>query len=364
MVRHCLAVVLLLCCSVPALAGGTRTVTDALDRQVTIPAKVERVICSGSGCLRFLVYLQAQNLVVAVDDIETRSSQVDARPYALANPAFRTLPVFGRFRGDDDPERILALAVQPQVILKVNPEMGMDPVELERKTGIPVVVARCGDLGLKRQEFYAALRTFAQVVNRRDRPEAVIRFFDEHIADLGERVAGLPESARPGVYVGGVAFKGPQGFQSTEPGYPPFLFLSARNVAAQGTVTPGQTIVAKEKILEWNPDVLFLDLSTLQLGEAAGGLHELRTDSAYQTLDAVRQGRVYGLLPYNWYWQNYGSILADAYYAGTVLYPGRFQDVNPAAKADAIYRFLVGKPVFAEMNSSFGGLVFAKVPLR
>ena len=364
MIRRCFVVLLLLLAATPVLAAETRVVTDALGRQVTIPAKVERVICSGSGCLRFLVYLQAQGLAVAVDDIETRSSQVDARPYALAHPEFRSLPVFGRFRGDDDPERILALAVQPQVILKVNPEMGMDPVELERKTGIPVVVARCGDLGLKRQEFYAALRTFAEVVGRKERAEAVIRFFDDHIADLEKRAAGVQESRRPGVYVGGVAFKGPQGFQSTEPGYPPFLFLNARNVAAEGTVTSGQTMVAKEKILAWNPDVLFLDLSTLQLGEGAGGLYELKADPAYQTLDAVKQGRVYGMLPYNWYWQNYGSILADAYYAGTVLYPDRFRDVDPVAKADGIYRFLVGQPVFAEMNRRFGGLVFAKVPVR
>lgn len=360
---------LLLCSAIllgafPALAGDTRVVTDALGRQVAIPAKVERVICSGSGCLRLLTYLQAQNLAVAVDDIEGRRNQFDARPYAIANPGFRDLPVFGQFRGEDNPERILSLAVQPQVILKVNPEMGTNPVDLERKTGIPVVVLRYGDLGKKRAELYAALRLMAQVMGRTERAEAVIAFFDTNIAELGRRVAGLPESERPRVYVGGVAYKGPQGFHSTEPGYPPFLFLNARNVAAEGTVTPGQTVVAKEKIVEWNPDVLFLDLATLQLGEGAGGLHELKTDPAYQTLDAVKRGRVYGLLPYNWYSQNYGSILADAYFVGKVLYPERFKDVDPAAQADAIYAFLVGKPVFGEMDRLFGGQAFKPVPVR
>lgn len=363
MVRHCLAVVLLLFCAVPALAGETRIVTDALGRQVTIPAKVERVICSGSGCLRLLVYLQAQNLAVAVDDIEGKRSQFDARPYALANPGLRDLPVFGRFRGDDDPERILALSPQPQVILKVNPEMGANPEEVERKTGIPVVAMRYGDLGVKRQEFYATLRTFAEVVGRKERAEAVIAFLDRHIADLEKRVAGVAGAARPSVFVGGVAYKGPQGFTSTEPGYPPFLFLSARNVAAAG-LSSGQTSVAKEKILEWNPDVLFLDLATLQMGEAAGGLHELKTDPAYQTLAAVQSGKVYGLLPYNWYSQNFGSILADAYYVGKVLYPERFKDVDPVVQADAIYSFLVGKPVFGEMNRLFSGQAFRQVPLR
>jgi iron complex transport system substrate-binding protein len=363
MVRRCLALVLILLSAVPALAGETRVITDALGRHVTIPAKVERVICSGSGCLRLLVYLQAQSLAVAVDDIEGKRSQFDARPYAIANPGFKNLPVFGRFRGDDNPELILALSPQPQVILKVNPEMGTNPEELERKTGIPVVAMRYGDLGLKRQDFYAALRTFGEVLGRQERAEAVIAFFDAHIADLEKRVAGLPDAAQPGVYVGGVAYKGPQGFTSTEPGYPPFLFLHVRNLAAAG-LSSGQTSVAKEKIVEWNPDVLFLDLATLQMGEGAGGLNELKTDPAYQTLTAVRSGRVYGLLPYNWYSQNFGSILADAYFAGAVLHPERFRDVDPAAQADAIYTFLVGKPVFGEMNRLFNGLAFRQIPLR
>ncbi len=363
MVRRCLVLVLLLLAAVPSLAGETRVITDALGRHVTIPAKVERVICSGSGCLRLLVYLQAQGLAVAVDDIEGKRSQFDARPYAMANPGFKNLPVFGRFRGDDNPELILALSPQPQVILKVNPEMGMHPEDLERKTGIPVVAMRYGDLGQKRQDFYAALRTFAEVLDRQERAEAVIAFFDAHIADLEKRVAGLPEAAQPGVYVGGVAYKGPQGFTSTEPGYPPFLFLHVRNLAAAGLAS-GQTNVAKEKIVEWNPEVLFLDLATLQMGEGAGGLHELKTDPAYQTLAAVRSGKVYGLLPYNWYSQNFGSILADAYFAGAVLQPERFRDVDPVAQADAIYTFLVGKPVFGEMNRLFNGLAFRQVPLR
>lgn len=86
-----------------------RTITDAMARTVTIPDAVERVICSGPGCLRLLSYLQGQQLVVAVDDIEAKRNEFDARPYALANPQFKTMPVFGQFRGQDNPELILTL---------------------------------------------------------------------------------------------------------------------------------------------------------------------------------------------------------------------------------------------------------------
>jgi iron complex transport system substrate-binding protein len=366
---RCAAIVLFLAFLAPGWVSeaGAARVTDALGRTVELPGQVRHVICSGSGCLRLLTYLQAQDMVVGADDMETRESRMDSRPYALANPQFRALPVFGQFRGRDDPERILTLDPQPDVILKTySSSMGHDPQELQDKTGIPVVALSYGDLGALRPAFYKTLRQMGGIVGREQRAEAVIRFFDEAIADLRARTATVPEQERPGVFLGGVAFKGPHGFQSTEPAYPPFQFVNARNLALDTRLADKElrhSDIAKEQIVAWDPDILFLDLSTLQMGEDAGGLHELRTDPAYRTLSAVRQGRVYGVLPYNWYTKNYGSILADAYFIGSVLYPERFSDLDPAAKADEIYTFLVGAPVFQRMNQVFGGLAFQPVPV-
>ncbi len=354
----------------PQYAAG-REITDALGRKVDIPDAVERVICSGSGCLRLLTYLQAQDMAVAVDDIEGRRRQFDARPYAMANPQFKSLPVFGEFRGKDNPELIMTLDPAPQVILKLvgtgKGTVGPDPADLQEKTGIPVVALKYGNLGKMRDDLYGSLRIMADVVGRQQRAEAVLAFFDSQIADLKKRTADIPEEQRPSVYLGGVAYAGPHGFQSTEPTYPPFRFVNARNLADNANPKAGEvtsTDIAKEKIVEWNPDYLFLDLSTLQLGDAAGGLYELKTDPAYQTLAAVKNGKVYGVLPYNWYNQNFESIFADAYFIGKLLYPERFSDIDPAAKADEIYTFMVGKAVFAEMNALFGNLAFRDVPLH
>jgi len=52
--------------------------------------------------------------------------------------------------------------------------------------------------------------------------------------------------------------------------------------------------------------------------------------------------------PYNSYNTNYETVLADAYFIGKTLYPDRFADVDPVEKADEIYTFFVGKPVFAD----------------
>ena len=363
----CLLAVCTLLCTAPIEA---RQVVDAAGRTVIVPDTVRRVICSGSGCLRLLTYLQAQDLAVAVDDIEGKHSRFDARPYGLANPQFRTLPVFGGFRGQDNPELILTLDPAPQVIFKMvgtgRGTSGLDPDELQGRTGIPVVALRVGNLHERRSELSAALRLMGAVLGREARAEAVLTFFDRTMADLQGRTGNIPEKSRPAAYVGGIAYAGPHGFQSTEPGYPPFRLVNVENLAARDgdTATGGVRDISREQLIAWNPDLLFLDLSTLQLGEAAGGLHELRTDPALQTLAAVRSGRVYGLLPYNWYGQNLESIFANAYFLGTLLHPDRFADIDPAARADESFAFMVGKPLFAEMNRRFGGHAFQAVPFR
>ena len=358
---------LVLLLAVPArdlTAQQTQTVTDAAGREVTVPVEVSRVIGSGPGALRLLTYLQAQDLIVAVDDIEVKRNRFDARPYALANPQFKKLPIFGEFRGFDNPELILSLSKQPQVIFKTYAAMGHDPVELQEKTGIPTVVLEYGNLGTHRDRLANSLRVMGRILGRDERAEAVIAFFEATINDLKARTEGISGARKPTCFVGGIAYKGPHGFRSTEPGYPPFMFVNAANMAYDKSLLGNasrQVTVAKEKLLEWDPEVLFLDLSTLQLEGEASGFWEIRHDPVLKTLGAVQKRNVYGVLPYNWYTKNYGSVLANAYFAGKVLYPGRFADVAPAAKADEIYEFLVGQPVFHEMNALFGHMAYRAV---
>lgn len=354
---RCLAlVVLLVVASSPAQA---RLITDGLGRQLEVPERIERLICSGPGCLRLITYLQAEELVVAVDDMETRRSRFEARPYSLAQPQLKKLPVFGQFRGQDNAERIISLEPAPQVIFKTFANiMGTEPEQLQVRTALPVVALNYGNLAGNRSQFYQTLRLLGRLLDRQERAEELVAFFETTIADIQAR-SGQPHPG-PTVYLGGVAFKGPHGLRSTEPAYPPFLFTRAHNVAALGGAATSlkQTEVGREQLVAWDPEYIFVDLATLQMGGKGGGLYQLQHEAAYQALQAAKQGRVYGVLPYNWYSINYGSILANGYYIGSLIHPQAFADVDVRAKADEIYTFLVGSPVLDQLAESFQGLVF------
>ncbi|MBM7409217.1 hypothetical protein [Methanococcus maripaludis] len=81
----------------------------------------------------------------------------------------------------------------------------------------------------------------------------------------------------------------------------------------------------------------------------------------YESLSAFKNGDVYLIYRYKSYMVDYGTVLANTYYIGTVLYPEEFSDIDPEDKADEIYEFLVGEAVYDKMAENFEG--FKKLDL-
>ncbi len=313
------------------------------------------------------MYLQEQDLVVGVDSIEKEDQAIEGRPYTLAyGSQFRDLPLIGEFRGKDDPEKIIG--VDPQLVFKTGSSgtaygtSAEEANKLQDKTGIAVVAFPYGSLrnDAEKAEMYGGLRTMGQVLGKQDRAEEVIAYVDATIADLERRTGDIPESEQKAVYIGGVSSAGAHGIISTEPAYPPFSWVHAKNVAAgMGTA---HADVAKEAIVDWDPEFIFVDAGTIQ-ADNKGAVGELKTDPSLKGLSAVKSGNVYGVLPYNFYNTNYETVLADAYFIGKTLYPDRFADVDPVQKADEIYTFFIGEPVFSDLNAQYENLGFTQIPL-
>jgi len=320
----------------------TVTITDMTGRTVKVPADIQRVVGIEAGALRVLAYLNATNRVVGVEDIERQGG----KPYNYAYPDLADRPVIGPIHGGD-PE--LITAAQPDVILWTYTEAG-EADDLQAQTGIPVVAIDYGDLDDNRATFYQALRLTGSIVKAEQRAEALISYMDATIEDLDKRTRNIPDSDKPSCYVGGVGYRGAHGIASTEPDYAPFQFIHADNVA--GSLQQEHAFVDIEAIIEWNPDVLFIDQAGSQLV-----MQDITNHSVLAGVWAIQQDQVYGVLPYNWYSTNYGTVLADAYYIGSVLYPDAFSDIDLPMKANEIYQTLLGGPVYQDMQMAYGGFI-------
>ncbi|CFX19378.1 ABC transporter periplasmic binding domain [Syntrophomonas zehnderi OL-4] len=332
----------------------TVTVTDMAGRQVVIPTPVNQAVAIGPGSLRLYCYVNGIEKIVGVENFEKNNPT--GRPYALANPDLKNLPVIGTGGPNSSPDAEKLVEVKPGVIFCDSSLDKAAADSLQSKTGIPVIVLSYGSLGTFDNTIFDSLAIIGQVMGEEKRAQEVIDYIKNCQQDLRDRVKDVAEEEKPTVYVGAMGMKGSHGIQSTQAKYPPFVLLRAKNVVDE-TGKTGSVNIDLEKLIQWNPDKIFIDEAGYDLVQQ----DFKKNPVVYKSLTAIKNGEVYGQMPFNFYTSNIDTALADTYYIGKILYPKHFKDVDPVKKADEIYTYLVGKPIYAEMARDFGG--FGKLTL-
>jgi iron complex transport system substrate-binding protein len=339
-------------------------ITDAGGRQMDVPQNSKRVLAIGPGSLRMICYLEGTDRIVGVEAFE--KSQPTGRPYILAHPELIKLPLVGQGGPagiNREPDLEAVLRVSPEVIFVVS----MEPAKaeaLQKKLGIPVVILSYGSAGAGTFDeiAYESLRMAARILGKEKRAEEVIGFIEKARRELLGKTGKMKEDRKPRVYAGGISLRGMQGLDSSDVDYPPLAWVNAKNLAREAA-QKGHIFIDKEKLLSWNPDLIFVD---------AWGLNLITQDyqrkpDFYRNLKAVREKRIHILYPFNMYSTNIDTVVADAYAVGKVLYPDLFADLDIAEKARMVYSFLLGRPVYSELKKQFGELgrvVDISIPLQ
>ncbi|GHT86759.1 iron ABC transporter substrate-binding protein [Spirochaetia bacterium] len=329
-------------------------VTDVWGREVEIPRTVETIICLGSGAPRIAAYLNVVDMMAGVEEQDAAGMTV-LRDYSpVYQNEIKGLPIVGAGGGSGNnngfPEQIITLS--PDIILAAFSREAAD--ELQTQTGIPVVSVRYISNGLANDTFYAAMRVFAEAVGAQERCEAVLSFIDACKEDLNSRTYNIPDSEKLKVYTGAVTFNGRHGFAGTYSNFGPFTVINALNVADE-LDKEGYYETDLEKVIVWDPDVIFLDPGNMNLVN-----DEYATNPGFfRSLRAVQEGRIYTMPSFNNMGMNISYALINAYYAGIVLYPQQFADLDIAKKASEILTLFLGRDIYDVMAK--GGLYYGTI---
>ena len=322
-------------------AKQTRTITDFKNRIVEVPSQVKTIVCVGVGALRYTCYMDAEDLVIGVEDCEKEA--VISRLYNFVNiEKFQDLPIIGT-NGNPYPEEIIKLA--PDVIV-MSKSASVEADDLQNKTGTPVVVVPGSDTTLD-NDCFETIRILGELYGKQTRATELTAYLKGIQKDLADRTKDIPQDSKPSVYVGGVSFKGHHGFEGTEAGYGPFALIGAKNLAD----TTGQTgafNIDLEQVLSWDPDVIFIDFN---------GMNLIKEDYAknpgyYNALSAVKSGKVYSQISFRSSASNLETALADAYYAACVIYPEQFKDIDPVVKTGEIFEKLLGTNPYDKLQEA------------
>lgn len=314
-----------------------KLIVDALNRKVWVPKNPKNIAGVNSGTLRMLTYV-ATEMVSAVE----QSEGMGIVPYNLINPELADKKKIGPRHGGD-----------AELIIKANLDIlfssyttTKDVDALQKKIGIPVVCIANAELAAEKDKWFSSISLIGEVLNKEKEANLLIEYVDSNIKELDKRTKQFKgNDGQPRVYIGGVSARGSHGITSTRPFYPPFEFVNIDNVAsalAEGkSLIKHTAFIDKEKLLMWNPDIIYVDGGGLELSKK-----DLSPEQPlYKNLKAVQNDKMYLLYPHNYYNANYEMVLVNAWYVAKTLYPEEFKDINFDKKLEEILKAFYRKEV-------------------
>ncbi|WP_412066624.1 ABC transporter substrate-binding protein [Rhizobium sp. SYY.PMSO] len=320
-----------------APAWADRVVTDQIGRQVHIPDTVNRVVILQHQTLNIAVQLDAMDKVVGV--LDEWKKQLGANYVRLA-PQLPKLPTPGGLTKVNIEE---LLKLKPDVVFVTN-YAPADMVKQIEDAGLSVVAISLLDVppaeavklnpSVKDEPaaidsgFATGVRLIADVLGRKEKGEEMIAATKKTRKLVADRLADIPEDKRVPVYMANPDL--------TTYGRGKYTGLmmeraGARNVANS---VSGFKQVTMEDVLTWNPAVIFVQERYPTL------VDEIKKADSWQTIDAVKNGRVYLMPEYAKAW---GYPMPEAMALGELwmakqLYPDRFKDIDMQKEADAYYK--------------------------
>jgi len=335
-----LAVVLLVLCAV--FSAQAKTVTDVQGRRVDVPDRVERLIALGSS-MSFVTYMKAQHLAVGVEDIDKRANF--PKPYIYANMELvKNLPVVGRGGPTQSYNIESIISLRPDVVF-INSDDRTIADMLQRKTRIPVVAVGYGRGSFDLKTYMQSITLTGEVLNRQKRAAELNAYIKNIISRLN-----IDVQHKTSAYIGGIAFKGFQGIDSTAGDFLPFNIAKVSNLAAKAG-KKSQMFVNKEFVVSLSPQLVFLD------GEGLTIMRKQLADAPqlFGKLPAFKNGRVYLLLPNTAYYINPEVMLANSFMVAKAAYPQRYASLDPVAEADRVFETFVGAALYRQFEKDTGG---------
>ena len=348
-----------------------KTVTDLLGREVTVPEKINRVVCIGAGSLRLYTYVGDLSKLVGVEDIDGDGKDFNGvlsiRPYKMVNKdLFKSLPSCGKGGPQGSPEAEKILNLNPDIVfsLYTSDKAAMD--DLQQKIGKPVVVLSYGKTEAFDANVKKSIALLGDILNRKERANELLSFISDtetYLSSIGE---GIDKDEKKTVYLGCQSNYGTHGIESSSANYSIFDVSKIRNVLDENGYKGYQKSLDLEKLVKMNPQRIVLD---------AGGLYILKTQlqdkdksEILNSLSAFQNGEIYLQMPYNAYYTNLETAYADAYFDAWVQY----HDIAPeklnfdyVEKAREIYTLFLGKDCYNDvadlMHGGFQKLDISKI---
>lgn len=335
-------------------AEASAPLTDARGRPVTIAGPVNRIAIDDSRYLVALglIHPDPVSLLAAWPQDINRLGDDTYKQFLTKSPRLAELPKISSSAGNFDVESLLAAA--PDVAL-LSLESGITDAQIQQLegAGIPVVIV---DFFVKPfDNLEHSLQILGKLTGREEQAQAFIAFRAERMKRIADRVAGLPATDRPTVFL--EAHAGMNADCCNAPGRGNIgdylTFVGGHNIGAD-VISQSFGKLNLEYVISRDPDVYIATggphlakAGGLVLGagysadQARASLNKVASRQGISGLSAIKNGRTHGFSH-----QLINSpldIVAIEAFAKWV-HPDLFQDVDPADTLARINRQFLAVP--------------------
>ena len=310
----------------PSSSANTITVIDMADREVEIPANVERVALSWGVITSYIVALGKADKLAAVGYLSDF--------FKMVHPAFKSVGTVGR--GQVDIEAVAQL--NPDLFLhRAGDITALNAVQ---SLGIPAI----GVMAETQEDITAMLFLLGKALGAEKRAGELIDYYGRMLEKTRDLSRDIPVDKRKSAIVMGSRL----GSVANGAMLQSFMIETAGgiNCAKDVTSTEIWPVVGTETIFGWNPDFIFITNNS----SSGYNVESLTTDPAWVNLAAVKERRVF-LVPSDmdsWEFPGVSSALG-ALWMLSKMYPDKFSDGQIDAQAKEFYKMVYDLDVTSEL---------------
>lgn len=316
---------------VPVMSGSGDGGTEKEEsKEVTLSGVPQRLAAVYGPSYELLTMLGAEEKIVVRADVQTADF-----PWAEK--------VFGRIAQTPMLNNVHT-SVNFEELMRYSPDAvytfpRQNELEQLSKAG---VFALAGQTSEKLDGVKDQVRAYAETLgpDAMERAEEYCQYFDEKMAMVTERTSKIGEEKRPRVYYAGVDILTTYGKYSdlmeviqAAGGYGVSRDLEAGN----------RTEIDYEQLMEWDPEVIFIDHGGMNDGETVEELKEKVTeDPIYRELTAVKKGQIHLTPSGVFYWDMGIQKILLVMNMAKILHPEDFEDLDMEAEVMDFYQRFFG----------------------
>ena len=323
-------------------AAETVSFTDSTGRAVELPANITKIAPSGPVATMILAAFAPEKLVCTGTNIGDDQA-------AFLYEGLSDLPMTGQLYGGKatfNLEELLATGAEVIIDLgDFKKSIADDLTALQEQTGLPCIFLEA-DLA----HMADAFRSLGTILGKEERGEELAKLVEETMTMAAENSAKITEDQMVSVlYSSG---SDPLGTNAEGSSQAQVLgIVGAKNAVVVDEVTSkgGGNMINMEQLYSFDPNVVLVT--------DAAALEIIESETAWQELRAVKDGKVYTVPtePYCWLSAPPSmNMILGVWWLGNLLYPEVY-DYDMTAKAQEIYKTFWNYDLTAEEAAAMLG---------